>query len=411
MAKTYASSLKTTAIMQAMNNSTGPVNPLGECTITYTLEIEENAIQGEAEYIRHTQVFDAIRKASGWLPCKLNGSIHTLQILSKETVHIVFHKPEEVDPFFNKCPMLAIAGRQYIGSKPGSNNIYEKRPRSIRVKLHEVPITLSNDQILQVLSKYGTLPKRPVVFRDMYEPPYNNIATGSRTLYMEKINNKAGLPPSILIEDYPIRVYHPNQIRKYSERKKIHNEDDETLEEPTQNNYVQSNDKNKETADSNQQPTDVSGDIQTQTKDESSNVNNDWITVRSPKKKRRNENSKMIPQAQAQAPTDSSENEEDIIQSGDTLIPAPLTLDIDTLSNETYNDETDENETFSNSDSFRVHRDRRTASTTSDDGSDEDTNTNRSTKRRYSVEFDKNNSDQDSKKVDKKLTPTKTYNH
>lgn len=422
IAMTYASSLKATVGSQAMNSLTVPVNPLSTCTITYTLEVGETAIPGEGEFIRHTQVFDAIRKASGWPAAKLNSVIHTLQILSRETIHIVFHKPEEVDAFLLKCPVLKFAGKQFIGSKPGSDNIYEKRPRYTRVKLHDVPITLNNNQILEVLSKFGTLPKRPIVIRDMYDPPYHNIANGSRTVFMEKINNRAGLPPVILIEDYPLRAYHPDQIRKYSERKKIQNEDREILEisTPDDPSIDVSGDEiinEPRTASQLQLSMDNIMDIgQLQPENDNDKIINnrsrveqktaepsdEFIEVRSRKQIRKDKKKKTsstsnhsteteeINNTQAEktattdlliptASIDNPEKEEShIIQTGDTLIPAELP--IENLTNENVNEE--------------YHEIRN------------------SNKRRYSSEgeYDRNKcDDQELKKVDSKQTPEK-YN-
>ena len=186
-----------------------------EDTITYTREIDGE----ERTFISGHDVLSYMMKTLNLTKDGLEERISLAQIYGKDRdIHIKCRSPGSAKELLDNMPVMNIAGCRYVGTK-ASPDIYDHRPRYIRIYLHDVPITMKNEDLKVELQRYVVLNGDTKIYDDRYKD--TNILNGSRYLHVREVYSKAGMPMTFKVKGFEIRTWHIGQIRDRNKHREI----------------------------------------------------------------------------------------------------------------------------------------------------------------------------------------------
>ena len=186
-----------------------------EDTITYAREIDGE----QKQYIAGQDVLAYIMKTLNFDKDGLEERIHLVQIYGRDRdIHIQCRSSLFAKELLENMPEMDVAGCRYVGAK-ASPDIYDHRPRYIRIYLHDVLITMNNEDLKRELQQHAVLNEDAKVYDDRYKN--TNILSGSRYVHVKNIYSKAGVPLTIRVKGFEIRTWHYGQIRDGNKHREI----------------------------------------------------------------------------------------------------------------------------------------------------------------------------------------------
>jgi hypothetical protein len=172
-------------------------------------------------YITGRDVLDHFRNVLQLDYDEIDRRIDVVQMYGpNRDIHIKCHEEKYCKDFLQVLPIMTPSGIKYVGEK-ASPDIYEHRPKSIRIYLREVPLTMKNDDIKRALRQYASFPEDTPIQDDTYRDGYARIKNGSRFINVREIFSKAGVPVKIYVKGRLIYTYHFGQTRNPLQQREI----------------------------------------------------------------------------------------------------------------------------------------------------------------------------------------------
>ena len=175
----------------------------------------------QTPYFSGTDILDLIRSQLGYTVAEVEKRIRIVQIFGKEKdIHIKCRSPNHCPEMLAALPTIRVKGMESIGS-PATPEIYDHRPKVIKVFLRQVLMTMEDEDILRELRKFCYISPETQLKEDMYSGEYTNIGTGGRIIYVKQIYSKAGLPLRLSIKGFSIFVHHYGQEKNFEKHRGI----------------------------------------------------------------------------------------------------------------------------------------------------------------------------------------------
>lgn len=184
-----------------------------------------------------SDVLNAVRDLNAMSTEMVPNIIQGLQIFGKKKFIIYFHSAELCENWSKAERPINVLGTLYHQEKAEPLKV-ETVQRNVKVTIHNAPLDLQEQPILQFLKGFGEV-KNLELQNVWHNGPYSKIFTGSKTATLNTINSQAGMPRKRWIAGHHLSFYHRGQVTDWEERRSITNkeyEERKRLRERNENN-------------------------------------------------------------------------------------------------------------------------------------------------------------------------------
>lgn len=180
-----------------------------ENTVSYFKEIQ--AENGQQIYESGTDVLKYLKEKMELTDAGLEDRVYMVQVFGRQRdIHIQCREEMYAQELLSKLPEMDIVGSKYVGER-ATPEIYDHRPRIVRIYLHDVPMTMSNVDIIRELRQHCFFTEGTRIYDDLYKG--TKILNGSRYITVRSVFSKAGIPLNLKVKGYNIRTWHAGQVR------------------------------------------------------------------------------------------------------------------------------------------------------------------------------------------------------
>jgi len=161
--------------------------------------------------ITGTDVVKHLAEAFDYTAAQLEERVIEVQLYGPERdIHIQCQNAIIASEILHRTPKLYPMRREYIGNH-ATPDIYQHKPRSIRVYLREVPLTMSNEDLKKEMKNHCNFSDDTPMYHDTYRGDFSKIRNGVRFIHVKEILYKAGVPLRLNIKGRVIFTHHFGQ--------------------------------------------------------------------------------------------------------------------------------------------------------------------------------------------------------